>query len=904
VPSKYGTRASAQIRRDLGTDRATPARLTGVPSRGMTLTAALATVAAAAALGAGGTGAAQAATAEALQPSIPATTNAKSPFKADRQSSEPLGLVPNQTDDPFVYPSEPVALEWSPVPGAVAYRVEVSTNPGFTDIVWKSVTDQWEVVPPVLLPDGTYWWRVTAYDAAGTQGVVSSVARFAKTWPNRVSGGVLSAAPGPDQPSAGLVRITPYMRWAAVPGAAYYETQVAPADQFASPVFRSLNFPATTITPGAAGVLPDDGYEWRVRAMDAAKNPGPWVTVSYFDKAWVAPVVTAPADGATVDSLHLRWDPVPGAESYQVQISDEEHNWSGIPLKVNATTNNTGFVPSYDEWINGPLPFGTDLHWRVRPVVKGVTGTWSESHQLRWVAPSAPGATAEPLVGSNSSTALMPHLTWSPVLGAVLYRVDIATDAQFNNIVESQIVPKSTAWVPRRPLPDNERGTGYWWRVIPGSGSARDNPHWMVAESAAPKARFEKQTVMALGNAASGTLSEPPMFTWSAVDGAAKYELQLSRDQEFDAGRTQSMVVYGLGTEWTKDQGARLPSGTWYWRVRALDGAEQGLTFSPVKSFTLNPPRPDVAAPADGASVVGSPRLSWRPINGACAYEVQMADNPSFQTAAETPRPEDGGAEIAPGAPDGTAPAVDNSVVTPQTSLVPTGATVDHTGRWYWRVRANLCGNDLGPWSPARSFSSVRPPQFNLNDTPTLVEYGRRVVVAGQLKSGGRAVRNPRLVLERRLWPSDTYRAYGIVSGNASGRFAFSVKMTRSTSWRLHWLPTAGNPEGVAPFVVRVKPRVSLTLARSKAVRRSRLVVSGSVYPRRAAKLQVRESGGWATLRTITPSKNRFRVTIRASMATGRQQLRLYVPSDPQRRMEPTGSRRRSLFVYDRFVIR
>jgi hypothetical protein len=302
--------------------------------------------------------------------------------------------------------------------------------------------------------------------------------------------------------------------------------------------------------------------------------------------------------------------------------------------------------------------------------------------------------------------------------------------------------------------------------------------------------------------------------------------------------------------------------------------------------------------------VVGSPRLSWDPINGACGYEVQLADNPSFQKATETPKPEDGAGDITPGTPEGTAPAVDNSVITPQTSLVPTGATIDHTGRWYWRVRANFCGDDLGPWSPARSFSSVRPPQFNLNDTPSLVQYGRRLVVAGQLKSGGRAVKNPRLVLERRLWPSDTYRAYGLVSGDASGRFAFSVKMTRSTAWRLHWLPSAKNPEGVAPFVVRVAPRVSFTLARSRVVRRSRVVVTGSVYPRRAAQVQVRESGGWATIRTIKPGRNRFRVALKASMEPGSQQIRLFVPGDAQRRLEPTGSRRRSLFVYDRFVIR
>ncbi|MFN8111254.1 MAG: hypothetical protein U0Y82_15650 [Thermoleophilia bacterium] len=524
-------------------------------------------------------------------PPIPATNNAKSPFLADRASSEPLGLSPNQTTTPLKYPAEPVVLSWSPVPGAVKYTVEVSTSPSFAKPVWSTTTDQWQASPTKVLPDATYWWRVTAVDAAGSKGVTSDVAKFAKTWPATVTGGVLSATPGGAATS--LIRTTPYMRWDAVPGARAYDTQVAAADQFAAPQFYSYNFTNPAMTVGLAGVMPDDGYQWRVRATDPEANPGPWVNMGSFTKAWVAPQVVSPQDGDSISTFELRWDAVAGAEKYQVEVTDQQYTWEGDPLVFNVTTAATGFVPSYDEERAKALGNGR-FWWRVRPVVDGQYGTWTDAQQFDWVAPSA---TAPSPVLSDSGdihTALTPQLSSVAVTGATIYRFDVATDSQFNNIVESQITLQP-AWVPRSPLPDNQVGQGYYWRVIPGTGATRLNPRWMIDENLAPRGSFKKQTDVALGSAASGTVAEPPLFSWSDVPGAAKYELQLARTAQFDSpGATntdaQTVTVWGTGTSWAKDQGKRLPTGTWFWRVRAHDGADQALTWSQPQTFTLTLP--------------------------------------------------------------------------------------------------------------------------------------------------------------------------------------------------------------------------------------------------------------------------------------------------------------------------
>ena len=61
------------------------------------------------------------------------------------------------------------------------------------------------------------------------------------------------------------------------------------------------------------------------------------------------------------------------------------------------------------------------------------------------------------------------------------------------------------------------------------------------------------------------------------------------------------------------------------------------------------------------------------------------------------------------------------------------------------------------------------PPQFNLNTIPTRVSYGTRITVAGQLVANGSPVANPTLVLERRLYPSNTYTPVAAVRRMPTG---------------------------------------------------------------------------------------------------------------------------------------
>lgn len=821
--------------------------------------------------------------AQAADPASPAAA-APSPFKADRLSSQPSGLTPDSATTPVRYPEQSVVLTWGDVPKAAGYQVEIADNPGFSSTVWSADTFQPIAVPEILLPDGAYWWRVRAVDEAGTRGIWSDVARVAKTWPNTISGSRISATP--TGAAASFTALNPYLFWNPVPGAKSYDVQVSPGDQFNNVVFTGTNLPEPFATPGAVGALPDDVYSWRVRARDPNDNLGPWTVASTFTKEWTRPNQLAPADGTTTGNLLLAWEPIDGAQQYQVQITDLEHNYVGGHLKVDALTSGNGFVPTLAEEQANTMAHG-DLWWRVRPIIDGVYGKWTAApdRQIDWQSPSGAGSSTVLSSTGDSDTGLSPMLSWTPVTGANIYRVDIASDAGFTNILESQIT-SSTSWVSRAPLPDNVLGTGYHWRVVWGSGTLVDVPNWMVDEDLVPTAQFGKQTRVTLGSpAAGGVVSESPLLSWGSVPGIAKYDVELSQDGQFLTGTTRKATIFGLGAVPGSmvNEEKRLPEGTWNWRVRAVDGGDRGQSWSSVGRFTLTSTRPTQKAPNDGATVVYSPLIQWTPVSGACAYDVQVARDPSFGSDTEAA-----------------------TLSTAQTAIVPPKAKITTPGVHYWRVRANYCGDVTGQWSTTRSFRSVFPPDFNLNSIPSRVDYRTQVVVGGQLKNNGAGVAKTKIQLERRLYPSDTYRPAGSITTGPGGRFRFALRMNRSADYRLVWRETEKNPQGTAAFGIDVTPRVSFRLATSRVARRAGLLVKGSVYPKRPAVIQMKTSDGWETVRALSPKKaGRFAVAVpTGKFVPGTHRLRLYVPRDGQRRFATVSSRQRGVLVYDRFVIR
>ncbi|MCA9912185.1 MAG: hypothetical protein KC496_02500, partial [Anaerolineae bacterium] len=202
-------------------------------------------------------------------------------------------------------------LEWREALRGYEYRVEVATDPRFTNIVYDNVVAALSDTTTTL-PEGMYYWHVQAISELGVNGAWSGVWRF-----------IVDTTP-PDAPILRLpengtstTNNRPRFLWFPVAGAVAYDMQL-----------DVVNPPATTVLDGGRNVyLPPTGllvgttYYWRARAIDAAGNVSAWSDTwsIFFD----SPANAVPIRNRYTDNTPtLTWNRVSWATEYELQIDD------------------------------------------------------------------------------------------------------------------------------------------------------------------------------------------------------------------------------------------------------------------------------------------------------------------------------------------------------------------------------------------------------------------------------------------------------------------------------------------------------------------------------------------------------------------------------------------------------
>ena len=283
----------------------------------------------------------------------------------------------------IVYPTTPLNLTWSPVPGARKYLVSVATDPGLGSLVTINgqahpvETTATAFTPAAALAPGVYYWGVIPLDAEGNRGAPSAVASFTWRWPSTTTPRVTDLVADPEL-------FDPRFSWDAVPGAARYEVEINSSVDFAasSKVCCSGSTINTSLSPTL--VFGDDTYYWRVRAIDIDGNTGVWNVGPVFTKSFDnVPPVSSPSiknlrmrdnlndPGTDADAgtpgyqTHvpiLAWNAVPGASSYQVDVAPYDGSaclWSATPLNHHFTSNValTSWTPLGSGWnLTKPYP--------------------------------------------------------------------------------------------------------------------------------------------------------------------------------------------------------------------------------------------------------------------------------------------------------------------------------------------------------------------------------------------------------------------------------------------------------------------------------------------------------------------------------------------------------------------
>jgi predicted outer membrane repeat protein len=267
-----------------------------------------------------------------------------------------------------------------------------------------------------------------------------------------------------------------------------------------------------------------------------------------------------------------------------------------------------------------------------------------------------------PLAPTHSTITNQTDITfsWSVVDAAQLYKLQVATDNAFTDIVQ-EVTPTDTSY-----LMTLSAGV-YYWRVNSNNGavdSAWSTIFTLTVDNVPP----DVATLVSPVNGSS-TDNVQPIFTWSAVDGAVKYEIKLENSNPPDLTYTVTAANF-------TPPAALITSTTYYWLVRAQDAAGNWGDWSLQNSVVLETP---IGATAVRNYFNTNPTVRWSPLTWAISYEIQVDNNNNFAS------------------PEYTA------IINNGTSRSLT-FTLANDGLYYWRIRASNSVGAWGTWSNADSF--------------------------------------------------------------------------------------------------------------------------------------------------------------------------------------------------------
>jgi hypothetical protein len=640
------------------------------------------------------------------------------------------------------WPTSPLVLTWNPVPYATQYDIWIATDPSLSNLVAGSVsapvTTQGTVAAfTTTLAPGRYYWAITPVDAENFRGPRSPVGSFVWSWPSATTPTETNTATDP-----GVV--DPQFSWSPVPGAASYEVQVntSPSFPLGSQFCCTTQPTGTSLSP--TQFLPNaTTLYWRMRAIDVRGDAGQWNVGQPFTETFDQLNPTVPnltlrdvngnalAPGTATATPIVTWGPVPGASSYEVQVTPHQPagcDWSVRTIDVNTST--TAWTPFARGQHIGPTAWpgaeggtgpssGQDYCFRVlarrddgAPGGGGqVISDWAQlggnnadSFGFLPTTPSgSPGETPASAyllpatAGNNPAVTSTPLFTWSAVPGAAGYYVVVARDQCFTDVIDVGFT-NVTAYAPRiaNQAPYEDETNSYYWAVVPAGTSdghgvftdpectsgSQDNPQAFTKASVSPI----PSTPINGQNAATD-----PTFQWTSAQGARNYTLQVAADPSFSNPLLQTVTD---SSSYTADD--TLPADTiLYWRVRANDVINQGLNWSSTATFThtLPVPAPSSSNPTGGESL---PAFAWTPITGAISYSmhVDQADGTKRDFTVSSP------------------------VLSPSFWW--------GTGIWRWEVRANFPGGVSGAYfSPEQQYVRVENPPTGVHAT----KFGLRIII-------------------------------------------------------------------------------------------------------------------------------------------------------------------------------
>ncbi len=420
----------------------------------------------------------------------------------------------------------------------------------------------------------------------------------------------------PANNSPGVGNRNASLQWETLRGATEYEWQIDYDTGFSS--VPSV-FDGDTKSGSARPPVFDMAttYYWRVRATKPTLSP--WSATSSFTTllgtSGVVPELYSPkagADGVPVKPV-FQWSTITGAEQYELLVSANASFSNPIIAKVGVSALSTTAWQS-----NISLDYDTTYFWKIRGISTNSYSLWSAASAFTIVSPPSPPPAPPPVViivpelysprAGADGVPVKPVFQWSSIAGVGRYELLVSKNASFSNPVIAKISADSlpaTAWQSNISL---DYDTTYYWNVRAsgadswsaiGAFTTLSPPPLPpppspppVLPSLVPVLQLRASEIITPKTGASG-IAINPIFQWSSVDGAERYELLVAPDVSFSNPAIVRIGGYALPAVVWHSEIALGYNTTYYWKVRAI-GINSSGEWGTVGIFTTEslPPLP------------------------------------------------------------------------------------------------------------------------------------------------------------------------------------------------------------------------------------------------------------------------------------------------------------------------
>jgi len=401
-----------------------------------------------------------------------------------------------------------------------------------------------------------------------------------------------------------------------------------------------------------------------------AETPHPILPSDYSE--------TTPFTDPPLGVPSFTWSEVSGASKYRLQVDSDDHFNSPI---LTITTANTSYTPTSvthlfadGEWF-----------WRVRVEEPAPFGLWSDVMHFSktWATEDNKPTLLAPDYDDVIAFFNSPVFSWSPIMGAAKYRLQIAeAEDGFNEPIIS-IDTVETTIQPNDRLENQE----YWWRVIPVDSADHLGTPSEIRKFTMTYGTHLMELVPTLLTPGDETYPTfTPTFHWTAVEGAEHYNLEYTSEEKQNCDFSKGTIINTRQTFYTPTD--TFPNKARYcWRVKVESGSAVG-EYSDIWHFEKRwYLQPQLLTPSYQYGNGLYPIYSWTPVPGASYYNIEISEDPYFKDIFESA-------------------TTANTIYSPQSKY-------NGTDYYYWRVTPYDGGGEPGltseVWEYQSNYDSTAP---------------------------------------------------------------------------------------------------------------------------------------------------------------------------------------------------